>query len=246
MKPWLFPAAAIAFLTLASQNAVAKIICVEEAGGVCLKFKNVEETPAPAPSLSPEARVERQLGLSAAQRRDVQIALRTIGVYAGAIDGAIGPASRTAIRRWQQARGDRVTGFLTAAQHDYLSALATDIRAAGGGSASGAAPTSSGGVPDAGRVYEKSWNEQVVVNHASGIYSEGKMTARLRRISDSQAELTLTFDSANLPSSSFESDCTLPVGVAGSCLIRGKLGASIQVSGNLPQLRIGKKDVSFW
>lgn len=130
----------IAMLALASvlvgrpAYAQANRICVEEVSGVCLKFEEAPKrqaapkpAPAPAPA-SPAQIAERNIGLSAADRLNVQAALRAEGFYQGAIDGAIGPQSRRAIRNWQTARGDAATGYLTASQFGSLSQAAAAAR----------------------------------------------------------------------------------------------------------------------
>ncbi len=54
------------------------------------------------------------------QTRDVQTALNFFGFPAGAVDGAMGPNTRNAIRAYQQAMGFPVTGTLDATQRDFL------------------------------------------------------------------------------------------------------------------------------
>jgi hypothetical protein len=49
-----------------------------------------------------------------ARIREVQRALRASGVYAGALDGVLGPATRAAIRADQRAHGESETGHLSA------------------------------------------------------------------------------------------------------------------------------------
>jgi peptidoglycan hydrolase-like protein with peptidoglycan-binding domain len=49
-------------------------------------------------------------------RRWVQTALAKLGYYDGPIDGAFGPDTRAAIRRYQHDLGADITGYLTAAQ----------------------------------------------------------------------------------------------------------------------------------
>lgn len=45
--------------------------------------------------------------------RNIQTRLRTLGFYEGGIDGLWGPATQTAIERFQQSRSLQVTGQLT-------------------------------------------------------------------------------------------------------------------------------------
>ena len=61
---------------------------------------------------SPE-RVEEALALSRDERRAIQRDLTTLGFNTRGIDGLFGPASRGAIRSWQEREGLEGTGFLT-------------------------------------------------------------------------------------------------------------------------------------
>lgn len=81
--------------------------------------------PAPAPPLasapvSPAppalAAVPDEAGMSNAERRRVQIALAQLGYYDGRIDGAFGPNTRAAIRRYQHELKADMTGTLTPEQ----------------------------------------------------------------------------------------------------------------------------------
>ena len=56
--------------------------------------------------------VEEGLGLDRAARRQIQQGLQAGGFDAGGADGLFGPRTRAAIRRWQQSRGGRATGYL--------------------------------------------------------------------------------------------------------------------------------------
>lgn len=64
---------------------------------------------APAP-----AQADRQTG------RELQAALNDLGFDAGAVDGLVGPRTRTALRAYQKSLGAPATGALTAAQRDAL------------------------------------------------------------------------------------------------------------------------------
>ncbi len=61
---------------------------------------------------------EQQISLN----KRAQAALRSLGHYDGAIDGALGPKSRTAIRDWQRSRGLATSGTLSNKQIDMLAA----------------------------------------------------------------------------------------------------------------------------
>lgn len=67
--------------------------------------------------------------MSLSTRRQVQLALRELGYYRGAIDGAFGRGTRAAIANWQASRGVRATGLLTSQNIRTLTAMAP---AAGG------------------------------------------------------------------------------------------------------------------
>lgn len=55
-----------------------------------------------------------------AQRKAIQQALLTLGLYQGAVDGRLGPISQEAYARFQAARGEVADGFITGASHDAL------------------------------------------------------------------------------------------------------------------------------
>ena len=59
--------------------------------------------------------VEEGLGLDRAARRQIQERLETTGFDPGGVDGLFGPRTRAAIRRWQESRGVRPTGYLDGA-----------------------------------------------------------------------------------------------------------------------------------
>jgi len=75
--------------------------------------------PAPVDESPAEARRGERL-LSAAERRDLQVALQAAGFYAAAIDGAFGRGTRAAMADWQAARGYEPTGVLTTRQRQAL------------------------------------------------------------------------------------------------------------------------------
>lgn len=85
-------------------------VCIEEVGGVCLKWRK-QLLNAPKPR---EAAVEETLDLSISQRMGVQIGLYELQLYAGKIDGDFGPKTREAIRRHQWRLGNEETGYLDA------------------------------------------------------------------------------------------------------------------------------------
>ncbi len=81
-----------------------------------------EDTAAPAP-LSP---AELEASLSEDERRAVQQALSTLGLYTAGIDGEFGPLTRRGITTFQRLRGFDATGVLSAAQMSLLFQLAAE------------------------------------------------------------------------------------------------------------------------
>jgi peptidoglycan hydrolase-like protein with peptidoglycan-binding domain len=73
----------------------------------------VPATAAPSP-------MPAQAEMSAANRRQMQEALRRRQYYRGPVDGIFGPLTRAAIRRFQRAIGAETTGTLTADQANRL------------------------------------------------------------------------------------------------------------------------------
>ncbi len=58
------------------------------------------------------------------QRKAIQQALITLGLYEGAVDGRIGPVSQAAYARFQAAQGEVADGFITLRSYEELSAAA--------------------------------------------------------------------------------------------------------------------------
>ena len=77
------------------------------------------QAAAPAPRPSPQS-VESTLGLTRAQRVQVQRGLAALGFDVGAADGVLGRRSRAAIAEWQSSRGEAATGYLDADAADIL------------------------------------------------------------------------------------------------------------------------------
>ena len=72
---------------------------------------------APAP-----AEIEALLNLQPADRRLIQSGLAALGFRPGPADGVFGPATRAALKSWQQKNGRRETGWLTKASASVLKA----------------------------------------------------------------------------------------------------------------------------
>lgn len=75
--------------------------------------------PTPSDETPAEARRGERL-LNAAQRRELQIALRAAGFYNSTIDGAFGAGTRRSMADWQYSNGFEATGVLTTAQRKEL------------------------------------------------------------------------------------------------------------------------------
>ena len=58
--------------------------------------------------------------MSAANRRQIQEALRRLDYYKGPVDGILGPKTRAAIRRFQHEITADTTGHLTAEEANRL------------------------------------------------------------------------------------------------------------------------------
>lgn len=77
-----------------------------------------EPEPEPEETLREARQSERQL--TPTEKRELQIALKWAGFYTARIDGAYGPATRRAMRGWQEANGHDTTGVLTTRQRAAL------------------------------------------------------------------------------------------------------------------------------
>lgn len=83
--------------------------------------------PAPAatqPATAPPVVLPDEAQMTDQQRREVQIALATLGYYDGRIDGVFGPDTQAAIRRFQHEIHTDMTGTLTAAEATKLASTA--------------------------------------------------------------------------------------------------------------------------
>jgi hypothetical protein len=78
------------------------------------------EPAAPAAAAAPTAAGSSIATLGDLDRRRVQLALQRLGYYAGKVDGAFGPESQAAIRRYQHELGAEMTGRLTDDQVERL------------------------------------------------------------------------------------------------------------------------------
>ena len=87
-------------------------------------------TPAPAPgdSATAAARAELNLGLTRAERVQIQRNLISLGYDPKGADGLFGAGTREAIRAWQRNTGLAATGYMTTAQ---IQSLRADAEARG-------------------------------------------------------------------------------------------------------------------
>lgn len=86
-----------------------------------------------APRQRSSAAEAREPAMDLAARKRVQAALRRLGFYQGAIDGALGRGSRDAIARYQDSLGAAATGYVTAGQLGVMTASLPDDGPGGGG-----------------------------------------------------------------------------------------------------------------
>ena len=96
---------------------------VKASGSFAVAAQPLGAAPFRAPWAAAEqdpAAVEAALGLDRSARRLIQQGLRNEGFDPGASDGLFGPRTRSAIRRWQEARGAPVSGHLNGAEVELL------------------------------------------------------------------------------------------------------------------------------
>ena len=86
------------------------------------KLEGIVPPPAPSPE-----EVEVSLGLTPAEREQIQTSLWALGFNAGVPDGKFGSRTREAIRNWQASRGQETTGHLDAASKNTLLAAVPDL-----------------------------------------------------------------------------------------------------------------------
>lgn len=209
-------------------TAFAEKVCVEEVGGVCLKFQDVRQ-------VSPAEAAENQLGLTAADRRAAQAGLAAEGYYTGGVDGALGPQSRGAIRNWQSSRGEAATGYLTAGQ---IAALRSAAQAS---ALTPAAPAESTQDVETAPATETAAapTEQAAHPQPGRIYSDGHVTLQgvradmtVERVDDANVRITLRMEDDQV----LEDSCIQPIDAEVACYMRRARWNMILVSGRLPRL----------
>lgn len=105
----------------AQRKAEAEAASLREAEQEAAKKAAAGKTAATPPDLQEEAETaERRLRLESTDRQRLQVALTSLGFDTRGDDGVFGPRSREMIARWQRARRQPVTGFVTKAQQQAL------------------------------------------------------------------------------------------------------------------------------
>jgi hypothetical protein len=110
--------------TLGTLRLPAQSLALAEKGGPAAPVAATPRPPTapePAPQTvrtqpRPQPTFPGETGMSAEQRRMVQIGLARFGYYGGRIDSVFGPETRTAIRQYQGEIGAVVTGVITGDQ----------------------------------------------------------------------------------------------------------------------------------
>lgn len=212
---------------LAVPPAMAERVCVEEVGGVCLKYQEVRQ-------VSPAEAAENRLGLTGADRRAAQAGLEAEGFYSGAIDGALGPRSRGAIRDWQSSRGDAATGYLTAPQLTALRAAARAKPAAAPAPEPAPEPAVASEAPAAPAPAADAAHPQ-----PGRVYTDGHVTLqgvriemRVERVDDANARITLRMEDDQV----LEDSCIQPIDANVTCYMRRQRWNMMVISGRLPRL----------
>lgn len=231
-------AALCVFLIAVAPVAQAERVCVEEAAGVCLKYRDVTpEPPKPAPAKpaaparvqSPEAAEEAALRLTRQERRQVQNALAKEGFYQSVLDGAFGEGTRRAIARWQASRGEEASGYLNIAQ---FRALTLPPAAAAPQPAPTPEPAVAATVvepnqdhPKIGKVYKKNFPRQLAAIHQ----------LEAKRIDDSNVELALLID---FNGRRFTRSCVVSLSGPFTCTFTAGGWDPRTISGQLPDVSI--------
>lgn len=245
----------LAAALLLSSPASAERVCVEEAAGVCLKYREVAPAkpaaPEPATPRAPaapsfpnsaEAQEENGLNLSRNEYRKVQAGLRNAGYYSGPLDGVMGGGSRKALTAWQAANGAAKTGFLTFEQALALQEnrpLAASFAPAPQATASETASPSETELPAMGKEYVARFaNRDPVFG--------GDIVVVAKRKSDTIVELSVSLEGATLAGYNFSDECETPPSGQFSCQIRTRADGTWQVSGAYPDIVVNGKAISLW
>ncbi|RMF35913.1 MAG: hypothetical protein D6754_12360 [Alphaproteobacteria bacterium] len=117
--------------TLLAPGVTAKKAVAEYGGRITVRGDVPEKLvfgPARA-ALDADRQREIEMKLTEGQRLRIQIDLTVLGFDPDGVDGIIGPRTRNAIARWQEANGQRVTGYLGPKQFELLKSQAKRERA---------------------------------------------------------------------------------------------------------------------
>ena len=242
-KPFAALIAATAYALIGAPHASAEQVCVEEAAGVCLKYKTVapkKAAPAqparpagPTFANTPEAEVEKGLNLNRDEYRYVQSGLQKAGYYKGGIDGVMGGGSREALAAWQGDQGVPATGYLNFEQAIALKEgrSLSAPQPAPKAPAAAAATEAASSHPLAGRTYEQRHS----VYPGSTVFGDAHI--RLTRISDTEATLEVEYIDASQSTFSFLDQCRISLQDSVSCSVRAR-STYWRVTGDLPKLTL--------
>lgn len=221
----------------------AEQVCVEEAAGVCLKYKTVapkRAAPAqparpagPTFANTPEAEVEKGLNLNRNEYRFVQSGLQKAGYYKGGIDGVMGGGSRKALAAWQAENGVDATGYLTFEQAIALQEGRSLTAAPSAPTAEVSAPAveAAPSHPFPGRTYEARHS----VYPGSTVF--GDAFIRLTRTSETEGILEIEYVDASQSTYSFRDQCVVSLEANVTCSVRAR-GGYWRVTGDLPVLSL--------
>ena len=242
--------AAALFLPLAFP-ANAEKVCVEEAAGVCLKYREVASAkpaaPKPAAPSAPaaqafpgtdEAQTEKGLNLSRNEYRLVQAGLQKSGHYTGTLDGVMGGGSRKALAAWQAANGDPATGYITFEQALALQEarpLAPRAEEPAAVAVIATPPVATPGLPKNGETYSETVD--VLVGN-----SWGKATVIVSRLNDESAKVSVRFRATGWR---MNDECVFPLSGEHSCRIFQSVKPTT-LAGALPELSLGDQGMRFW
>lgn len=243
--------AVVSSLALLAPAAHAERVCVEEAAGVCLKYRDVAPAkpaaPKPAAPSAPaspafpgtaEAQAEKGLNLSRNEYRLVQSGLQKAGLYSGALDGVMGGGSRQALAAWQAANGAPATGYLTFEQALALQETRPLAPRAEDPAAVAAIASSDAATPDLPKSGE-TYSETVDILVAN---SWGKATVTVSRIDDQSAKVSVRFRSDGWR---LNDECVFPVAGGHSCRVF-QSEEPTTLAGALPELSLGDQGMKFW
>ncbi|WP_273687791.1 peptidoglycan-binding protein [Ketogulonicigenium vulgare] len=89
---------------------------------------NVTPTPTPNPNVATDQQEEQLLGLTLAERREIQTRLMALGYNTRGADGVFGQNTRNAIAGFQRDNSASITGYITADQLRALRSQTPSVR----------------------------------------------------------------------------------------------------------------------